>query len=366
MMELLVTVAIISVLSIVGFLSLGQYRSSKNLSLTLDEIAATLRATQKRSITQENGSIWGVRFTNTTSSNLDRYEVFQGASFATSGVDQTFRIGRGLQLSAPSPSSTADILFQAISGKVGEGKIISLITGRGDNFVGDVIITTLGRVTTRLEENLVGYWHLDETTSTVSDASGNSRTGTPSGNLTYYQSGKMGKAISFNGTNGDINVADPSLSSTGDLTMVAWAKPADANQLGGILTYRQSGAPYHQIDMFIAGGAFNPPAGKKFGALWYPGYSAKATTNNIADGNWHHFAAVFDYGVGITLYVDGAAVSQSYEGGYNSWSPLTSSRPLKIGSMNTTWYMNGLIDEVRLYNRTLSPGEIRQIYDDSK
>src|SRR5262249_52367666 len=70
--------------------------------------------------------------------------------------------------------------------------------------------------------------------------------------------------------------------------------------------------------------------------------------------NWTHVAATYD-GSLVRLYVNGNQVSsQSCVG-----SIITSSGVLRIGG-NSFWgeYFNGLIDEVRIYNRALSGSEI--------
>jgi hypothetical protein len=70
---------------------------------------------------------------------------------------------------------------------------------------------------------------------------------------------------------------------------------------------------------------------------------------------WRHLAATFD-GAILRLYVDGAQVGSLARTG----SILVSAGPLRIGG-NAVWgeYFQGLIDEVRVYNRALTPSEIQ-------
>src|SRR6185437_16551675 len=77
-------------------------------------------------------------------------------------------------------------------------------------------------------------------------------------------------------------------------------------------------------------------------------------TAAVPTGAWTHLAATFD-GTTERLYVNGTQVSSLAVSG----SILTSTSPLKIGG-NAIWgeYFNGMIDEVRVYNRALSAGEI--------
>src|SRR5205823_6313184 len=65
--------------------------------------------------------------------------------------------------------------------------------------------------------------------STVADASGKGNSGTVS-NATWSTSGKFGKALSFNGTNSWVTVADSSsLDLTSAMTLEAWVNPSAIN-----------------------------------------------------------------------------------------------------------------------------------------
>jgi hypothetical protein len=70
---------------------------------------------------------------------------------------------------------------------------------------------------------------------------------------------------------------------------------------------------------------------------------------------WTHLAATYD-GAALRLYVNGALASTRAMTG-----PITASAsPLRIGG-NTIWgeFFNGVIDELRIYNRALTAQEIQ-------
>ena len=72
----------------------------------------------------------------------------------------------------------------------------------------------------------------------------------------------------------------------------------------------------------------------------------------ITDGDWHRIGLVWD-GVYRTLYVDGVAVAEDTQDGLQG-----SNNGLYIGAglmMAPGTYFSGLIDDIRLYNRTISP-----------
>src|SRR5213078_3322484 len=72
---------------------------------------------------------------------------------------------------------------------------------------------------------VAAYGFNEGTGTTAGDASGNGNTGTLS-NATWSTSGKYGGALSFNGINAWVTVADAaSLDLTGALTLEAWVNP---------------------------------------------------------------------------------------------------------------------------------------------
>ena len=72
----------------------------------------------------------------------------------------------------------------------------------------------------------------------------------------------------------------------------------------------------------------------------------------ITDGNWHRIGLVWD-GFSRTLYVDSIAVAQDTQDGLGG-----SDNGLSIGTSNFMepgTYFSGLIDDVRIYNRAITP-----------
>lgn len=81
------------------------------------------------------------------------------------------------------------------------------------------------------------------------------------------------------------------------------------------------------------------------------------------DGNWHHIIGTFD-GITRKLFVDSNNVvsNSDYTGKITA-----SGREFKLGySDSGATYFNGLIDDVRIYNRALSAEEIQAIYNATK
>ena len=93
------------------------------------------------------------------------------------------------------------------------------------------------------------------------------------------------------------------------------------------------------------------------------GFNAKYEVKKINDGQWHHIAFVRDDKIKYNkLYVDGFAVvgfEYVYETGFESESPVN------IGYLDLSngHHYNGLLDELKVYNRALQENELREEYN---
>ena len=74
----------------------------------------------------------------------------------------------------------------------------------------------------------------------------------------------------------------------------------------------------------------------------------------LAANTWIHLAATYD-GSALRLYVNGVLVATKPAIG----SITTTNLPLHIGGDALNEWFNGRLDDVRVYNRTLTPAEIQ-------
>lgn len=88
----------------------------------------------------------------------------------------------------------------------------------------------------------------------------------------------------------------------------------------------------------------------------------KSTSAMPTLGKWHHVAMTYD-GATQTAYLDGAAIGF----GTANDAIVAVAEPLYIGMDNPGGleFFEGSIDEVRIYNRSLSSDEIMELYGDS-
>jgi prepilin-type N-terminal cleavage/methylation domain-containing protein len=208
-----------------------------------------------------------------------------------------------------------------------------------------------------LGSELVGKWDFEETSGAILDSSGNGNDGALMGDAVRSSSGgTYGPAskqyVSLDGS-GDYIVTDTSSSlnlNGNSVTISAWIKMnVLPNAYKGIYAYGSSGGWYtlyvnssNKPHMRIAGTALD---GK----------------NVFTTGIWHHVAGVYDKTTSkITLYVDGVIDSTRSA----NWGSTIANTKAYIGRNSTAAneYFNGQIDDVRVYEQSLSLAQIREVY----
>lgn len=213
---------------------------------------------------------------------------------------------------------------------------------------GIVIIIFSKPSTMPAENGLVAYWKLDEGSgTTVSDDSGNGNTGTIYG--ASWVDGKISKALSFNGTDTYVEIPySPSLDFD-VLTWAAWVKADNTNDPIGIVGKASTIDYAGEWATYIGG---TPPRAK-FITLTSLGRTTLYGDTVLSEGAWYHLAGTYDGSV-MKVYVNGVE-----DGSANQSGPLRLNMSMLIGRGGVTFYFNGIIDDVRVYNMVLSASEIQ-------
>lgn len=213
--------------------------------------------------------------------------------------------------------------------------------------------------TGRLDSDLVGYWKLDENTGTsAADSSTNGNTGTLTNGPTWI-AGQIGSGVQFDGTNDYIDAGtDSSLILTDRRTISAWV------YISGTMV---NGDEYYIARKFSSGDSnsyygmtlFHNGTGTVLGSYGGGGGAYVYSTGYLAAGQWHHVAVTFDK-PNISFYINGKLDSTGADtvgGGYPSGSGT-----MVLGTLGGGSYLNGRLDEVRVYGRPLSADEVGQLY----
>lgn len=200
---------------------------------------------------------------------------------------------------------------------------------------------------------LVGHWKLDETSGTsAADSTLNLNDGTYTGGVTLNAagpySGSGAVAAQFDGNDDYVSIPDDAtLKPTSALSITGWVRGNNWNtgSFVNIILRKGEGNP-NNYQLAIADGQV---------ALYLDENDNQGTRSSttLNTDQWYHVAATWD-GTQVKIYVDGTLETTQSRTGTIS----TDTRLVYLGGRNGTDLFDGRLDDVRLYNRALSPEEI--------
>jgi hypothetical protein len=209
------------------------------------------------------------------------------------------------------------------------------------------------------DPSLVGYWPFEEGTGTTTkDLSGNGNDGTIYG--ATWTTGKVVSALSFDGVDDYVDVSAIGVSRILDVVPVsleAWINERVRSSNDFRNNYISSDRPSYYGQGFGIGSDGKLKI-EYHNGFWQPNILIPL---NI----WQHIILVYTPG-NVKVYINGE---------YKNKLNYTQATPdgitgVSIGRHNSgigeAYYINGLIDEVRIYNRALSDVEIKAFYDATK
>jgi hypothetical protein len=204
--------------------------------------------------------------------------------------------------------------------------------------------------TSTLLNGLQAYYALEGTT----DSSGNGSTLTNHGTVTFV-TGKVANAANFVSASSQyFSVADNSFfqMGTGSLTMAAWVKSSVATHktICSYGAYNSAGYRFLYFNSELEAQASDGTHSAQPNGL-----------PNIADGSWHFCVATFDRSGVLQPYVDNVARTSA------SLSTVTgsinTSVGFQIGADNASDLIDGMVDEVGIWNRVLTSTEITHLWN---
>jgi hypothetical protein len=208
---------------------------------------------------------------------------------------------------------------------------------------------------------LVGYWSFNEGSGTVAtDFSGRGSHGTITG--ASWANGKLGKALSFSGDNYVDAGTGSALDITGDVTVCAWVRPASLTTSNYRPIMARSTAGFttqYNLSSEPAGTGAQVSFGWSDDSVNFESYITDS--NVLAVGRWTHICGI--RGTSDAIYINGASAAISQLSGPASVTTSGGSLAIgKFGEANDGIRWDGLIDEVRIYNRALTAGEVNSLY----
>lgn len=220
-----------------------------------------------------------------------------------------------------------------------------------------------GNISAAAANGLMAWYKLDGTgtSGTATDSSGNGNDGTLTnfsfdGTTNGWTAGKIGGGLQFNGSNDYVDLPGSlSLNDTQSYTVTAWINVASDQQAETIIT-NQGGDTNTKVFLMYNGINIDHKLQN-----WYAAVSGVTSATVIPNNSWHLMSFTYQASGAATgtqtIYTDGGNPI-SRVGNVNNWIGH-----FRLGmTLVNNFPFHGVIDDVRIYSRTLSPTEVQQLY----
>lgn len=208
-------------------------------------------------------------------------------------------------------------------------------------------------------EALVGAWLFDAGAGeTARDASGNGHDGKLLGPKRVK--GKYGGALEFDGKDDIVEIPHHDAFNLVTYTIVAWVNTGSIRTgLAQSVVGKDdpTGKP-RNFGLYVDGGERPDVLGTNYthgnGGTWQSSYG----TTSVMDEQWHHLAATHD-GAFLRAYTDGVMEEEAAA----PIPPDHNTDPVRIGRWGNPRgdFMKGIMDEIAIFNRALTDGEIESV-----
>ncbi len=279
-----------------------------------------------------------------------------------------YTVGNNLTWTASSGATSYSVLrstggaYTTIASGVSGTVYTDTTAVNGTTYSYEVTATNLGGTSAASTASSVttvaagAYLKFDEGSgTTVADATGNSWTGTLVNTPTWV-AGRSVNAVSLNGTNQYLTLPTGVVSSLTTCTIAMWVNLDATTAWSRLFDFGTGTTKY----MFLTA---NSGSTARF-AITTNGTGSEQRINGTGTlpiGGWHHVAVTLAGAVG-TLYIDGVQVGQNTAMTLNP-SSLGSTTLNYIGrsQFSADPYLDGDIDEVRIYSSALSATQISSL-----
>ena len=208
------------------------------------------------------------------------------------------------------------------------------------SLIGIFVLPSFAKIDSK---NIVGMWLFDKGSGEIAkDYSDNGKDGKLMNDLKWGQ-GKFGKALEFDGQDDYVDVGDLGLS--GEVTIGMWVKPNNAVDDDRLIS-NTIGPTGPSFTIRFQGGGVE---------VWSQKW--QQVISSFDNDQWGHYAFVFDDAGNATGFYNGV------EGSTVSDPPYAFTN-IGIGANfldNWGQYFNGIMDEVAIFNVTLTEDDIKSI-----
>lgn len=172
--------------------------------------------------------------------------------------------------------------------------------------------------------------------------------------------GFLGQGADFDGTALLESNSQLPLNRHTPFSIAAWIKPASGGPVC-LLSQNDDRQQLRGFDLMLRKGKLCV----HLIHAWNSNAIQVVTDNSISTGRWQHLLVTYDgssTAAGVRVYLNGAL--QTTSAPYDSLTgSITTTEPFRIGRRSTSAFYKGAIDDLRIYARTLSAEEARQLAD---
>jgi len=208
-----------------------------------------------------------------------------------------------------------------------------------------------GEPSLTIDDGLIAHYTFDGTSGAVVNSAG-PYNGTNYGAVRGVP-GKVGNAFQFDGADDYVDTLPPSELS-GAISIALWIYPTDYQQIFGSIENASGGKDGfvlgHNDDEFV-------------GLQYYSGNISRGLTEtsvgSVFADTWNHLVCVIDQSANASIYVNGALDAST-----TFTAPTTShDRNLMFGEgiLSQNLEFEGLMDDVKIWDRALSATEVAQV-----
>lgn len=214
--------------------------------------------------------------------------------------------------------------------------------------------------------NLVNYWKLDEANGNASDSVGGN-TATNVGTVTY-SAGKIKNGSSHNGSSQYFTYSTPGALTK--ITISCWVKigtaPTNGNTMG-LVNGLYSTTPVGGYRLFYYNEGNVLKVYSYIVVSHSPEYyNVNKVTYTLTPGTWYHIVLTYD-GTTSKLYINAGASTDSTDHSGDIY--MSTGNYFRFASDKTwsgagNYVLNGMLDEIGIWSRALSPAEIALLYNE--
>lgn len=211
-----------------------------------------------------------------------------------------------------------------------------------------------------LRNGLVSYWTLDEASGTRLDSVGTNHL-TASGSVPAVR-GKLGNSASNNASAIRLTTTGKTPDITGDLTVSLWYNLTTTNSTYQTIIAKDDGASGRG---FYCTQAKDYASNAMLFSRWTVlGGSYGGRFIEVAPLAWTHIAIVYS-GSNIFSYRNGTNFWASTTTN-NNWVSVSTPWTVLAHTSPATFYLNGCVDEVGIWNRAITPAEVQRLYAEGR